>query len=126
MSSIEGFKLKQMSLEKEIVTLNNKKIEMEKNLSEEFISYEYNELLEDVQRFENSNEIKHGKSSRMKEKFERMKEVLAFKNLEKEIKQKESEKEESIKYIKGTNITLKHLHNYYKNIKIKSNNNMYI
>ena len=92
-------------------------------LGDEYENYDYDELLEDVQRFEDSNEIKFGKSSKMKEKLEKMKEMLVlvkeYKTLKEQLLQKQAEKEGAENICKNTNVTITHLINYYKNIKNK-------
>ena len=123
MHNIENLKHKQINLERELIILNKRKPELIELLGDEYENYDYEELVEDVQRFEESNEIKFGKSSKMKEKLEKMKEMLIFvkefKTLKNQLLHKQAEKEEAENICKNTNITITHLINYYKNIKNK-------
>ena len=112
-------------LDTEIKAINTRKEELEKILGEIYCFYDEEGLKEDIQRFENSNEVKSGKFSKTLEQLETMKKMLPYVSEYGKIKEnktkKYNEKKELEKIVKSSGQTLVFLNNYYKNIKKKIN-----
>ena len=112
-------------LEGELTTILDRKKELENILGDLYVNYEEDELKLDINRFENSYEVKSGKCTKTLEKLEEMKKMLPFVGEMGKIKESESqkstEKKELERIIKSSNQTLIFLSNYYKNIKRKIN-----
>ena len=111
------------SLESDLVGITERKKELENILGDLYVNYEEDELKTDINRFENSYEIKSGKCSKTKEKLEEMKKMLPYVSEMGKVKENESqkstEKKELERILKSSNQTLVFLSNYYKNIKKK-------
>ena len=111
-------------LENEIVNIKNRLNELKVQLTDIYIYYDHTELKKDIERFENSVEIKNKLNSRMMEKLEEMKRMLPivkeYTSLKEQDELKNNEKAEIIKICKGSIQTLNLLSNYYKNLKKKS------
>lgn len=112
-------------LEGELTTILDRKKELENILGDLYVNYEEDELKLDINRFENSYEVKSGKCTKTLEKLEEMKKMLPLVSEMGKIKESESqkstEKKELERIIKSSNQTLMFLSNYYKNIKRKIN-----
>lgn len=113
-------------LEQDLIGLTEKKKEIEKTLGEFYINYDEEELKGDIDRFENSYEVKKGLCKKTLEKLNEMKQMLPFVIENGKLKESEvskvNEKKELEKILKGSNQTLIFLSNYYKNLKKKMNN----
>lgn len=113
-------------LEQDLIGITEKKKELEKTLGEFYVNYDEEELKGDIDRFENSYEVKKGLCKKTLEKLSEMKQMLPY--VIENVKLKESEiskvneKKELEKILKGSNQTLIFLSNYYKNLKKKINN----
>ncbi len=98
---------------------------MQNIIGEIYISYETEELEQEIERFSNSYEIRLGKSTKMLEKFEEMKKMLPLLKEYNTIKEQEisktKEKNEMEKICKNSCQTLGFLSNYYKNLRKKIN-----
>jgi hypothetical protein len=112
-------------LESELTNMKLRKAELQNLISEIYISYETEELEQEIERFSNSYEIRLGKSSKMLEKFEEMKRTLPllkeFNSLKDQEVSKTKEKNENEKIVKSSLQTLGFLSNYYKNLRKKIN-----
>jgi hypothetical protein len=112
-------------LESELNSFIIRKKELVEILGEIYVTYETEELRVEIERFSNSYEIRSGKSTKMLEKFEQMKQIFPFVKEHNTIKENETqkinEKKELEKILKGSNQTLGFLNNYYKNLKSKVN-----
>jgi hypothetical protein len=121
----ENMEAKMKSLEVELENLKKRKVDLEVILGEQYITYETDELAQDIERFSQSYEIKSGKSTKMLEKFEEMKKMFEYVKEYNQIKENETNKTHEVKEIKNilkTSLqTLENLKNYYKNIKNKIN-----
>lgn len=111
-------------LETEIINMKSRMNELKNLLTDIYVHYEYAELKKDIERFENSAEIKNKLNPRMVEKCEEMKRMLPlvkeYNNLKELEEVKTNEKAEIIKICKGSIQTLNLLSNYYKTLKKKS------
>ena len=111
------------TIENELNTILNKKNELEQILGDLYINYDEEDLKNDIQRFENSHEVKSGKPSKTLDKLNEMKKMLPYVIENGKIKDNENnkinEKKELERVIKSSNQTLIFLSNYYKNIKRK-------
>ena len=111
-------------IESELVSVVEKKKELEGVLGDLYMYYGEDDLKEDIARFENSHEIKSGKFSKSKEKLNEMKKmlphVIELAKIKESETQKISEKKELSKIISNSNQTLAFLVNYYKNISKKT------
>jgi hypothetical protein len=112
------------NLENDLINIKNRKPELESILGE-YISYENEELEQEIERFANSYEIRSGKSTQMIQMFEKKKRVLPFLKEYNSIKEQEisknKEKIEMEKICKNSLQTLGFLSNYYKNLRKKIN-----
>ena len=117
-------------LETEIQNIRSRMNELKAQLTDIYVHYDHTELKKDIERFENSVEIKNKLNNRMIEKLEEMKRLLPvvkeYNTLKEQDEIKTNEKAEILKICKGSIQTLNLLSNYYKNLKKKSiddNNN---
>lgn len=116
-------KIKQ--LETELSNIKLKKANLNNIIGDIYITYETEELEQEIERFSNSYEIRSGKSAKMIEKFEFMKKILPSVKEYNQIKEQEinktKEKNEMEKINKSSLQTLGFLTNYYRNIRKKIN-----
>jgi len=115
------------SLEGELSSLKNRKSELGVLLQNGYLDYDVEELIQDIERFSNSWEIRNGKSKKMIEKLAEMKLKLPlvqeYNDVKDQIATKSCEKRELQKVVKGNLQTLGCLSKYYKNMKEKINEN---
>jgi hypothetical protein len=111
-------------LENEINNIKTRMNELKVQLTDIYVHYDHTELKKDIERFENSVEIKNKLNQRMVEKLEEMKRMLPivkeYTTLKEQDELKNNEKAEILKICKGSIQTLNLLSNYYKNLKKKS------
>lgn len=119
----EKLESKTKIIETELSNMKLRKTELVDLISDIYISYETDELEQEIERFSNSYEIRMGKSSKMLEKFEEMKRTLPllkeYNSLKDQEISKTKEKNENEKIVKSSMQTLGFLSNYYKNLRKK-------
>lgn len=119
----EKLESKTKIIESELSNMKLRKTELVDLISDIYISYETDELEQEIERFSNSYEIRMGKSSKMLEKFEEMKRTLPLLKEYNMLKDQEiskiKEKNENEKIVKSSMQTLGFLSNYYKNLRKK-------
>lgn len=119
----EKLESKTKIIESDLSNMKLRKTELVDLISDIYISYETEELEQEIERFSNSYEIRMGKSSKMLEKFEEMKRTLPllkeYNSLKDQEISKTKEKNENEKIVKSSMQTLGFLSNYYKNLRKK-------
>lgn len=119
----EGMESKMKFLEMELDNLKQRKIELESQIGNIYMNYELDDLETEITLFENCNEIRSGKPSRMLDQYEEMRRVYPLLKEYIQIKENENtkfkDKIEIEKIAKNSLETLGFLSNYYKNLRKK-------